>query len=69
MDEADEPAAGLVCIAFGSALTDEAGGWLVRLVHPGFAWMKIVGFLLLQASLLWLIVALGVGIARPGRNA
>jgi hypothetical protein len=59
----------LVCIAFGSALADEAGGWLVRLVHPAFAWMKIVGFLLLQASLLGLIVALGVGIARPGRNA
>jgi hypothetical protein len=59
----------LVCVAFGSAIADEAGGWLVRLVHPAFAWVKVGGFLLLQLSLLGLLVALGVGIARPGRNA
>lgn len=61
--------AAAVCWTFGSALADELSGWLVRLVSPGFAWLKIVGFLSLQASLLLLIVLLAWGVARPGRNA
>jgi hypothetical protein len=28
----------LVIVAFASALLDEGSGWLVRFVHPGFAW-------------------------------
>ncbi|GJM45086.1 MAG: hypothetical protein DHS20C21_19280 [Gemmatimonadota bacterium] len=58
----------LVVVAFASALLDEGSGWLVRFVHPGFAWMKVGGFLLLQASLLGLCIALLVGVLRPGRN-
>lgn len=59
----------LVIIAFASAILDEGSGWLVRFVHPGFAWAKVAGFLLLQASLLGLTVAMMVGVVRPGRNA
>lgn len=45
-----------VVIPFGSALLDEGSGWLVRFVSPGFAYLKIAGFLLLEASLAVLIV-------------
>jgi hypothetical protein len=45
-----------VVIPFTSALLDEGGGWLVRFVHPLFAYVKIAGFLLLEVSLAVLIV-------------
>jgi hypothetical protein len=41
----------LILLSFGSALADEAAGWLVRYVHPGFALLKIAAFLVLQATL------------------
>ncbi len=46
----------LIVIPFFSALTDEGSGWLVRFVHPGFAYLKIAGFLALEISLAVLIV-------------
>ena len=46
----------LVAVPFLSGLLDEGAGWLVRFVHPGFAYLKITGFLLLQTSLLTLVV-------------
>jgi hypothetical protein len=46
----------MIVVPFGSALLDEGAGWLVRFVHPGFAWAKIAGFVLLQGSLAALIV-------------
>ena len=45
----------LIAIPFASALLDEGSGWLVRFVHPAFAWAKVAGFLLLQASLAALV--------------
>jgi hypothetical protein len=45
----------LIVLPFASALLDEGGGWLVRFGHPGFAWLKIAGFLLLQGSLAALV--------------
>lgn len=45
-----------IVIPFGSALLDEGSGWLVRFVSPGFAYLKIAGFLALQSSLAVLIV-------------
>ena len=45
----------LIALPFLAALIDEGGGWLVRFVHPGFAALKIVGFLLLQTSLALLV--------------
>lgn len=46
----------LIIIPFFSALIDEGGGWLVRFVHPGFAYLKIAGFLALEISLAALVV-------------
>ena len=46
----------LITLPFLSALLDEGSGWLVRFLHPGFAWAKIAGFLLLQGSLAALVV-------------
>ncbi len=48
----------LIAAPFAAALLDEGASWLVRFVHPGFAWAKITGFVALQTSL-----ALLVGIA------
>jgi hypothetical protein len=45
----------LIALPFGAAALDEGAGWLVRFAHPGFAYLKIAGFLLLQASLAALI--------------
>jgi hypothetical protein len=46
----------LIVVPFVAAAADEASGWLVRFVHPGFAIAKVGSFLLLQGSLLALIV-------------
>lgn len=46
----------LIALPFLAAALDEGAGWLVRFAHPGFAWLKIAGFLLLQGSLLVLMV-------------
>ena len=46
----------LITVPFASALLDEGASWLVRFASPQFAALKIVGFLLLQASLMALIV-------------
>jgi hypothetical protein len=45
----------LIVLPFVAAGLDEGGGWLVRFGHPGFAWVKIAGFLLLQGSLAALV--------------
>ena len=56
----------LVLATFGSALLQEASGWLVRFVHPGFAWVKVFSFLGLQASMLVLLAGLAWHLAvRP----
>ena len=69
-----------VVLPFVSALLDEASGWGVRFVDPAFAYLKIAGFLTLQASLaglvgvsLWAVFAGGgsTGYAserRPGKD-
>jgi hypothetical protein len=41
----------LSSLTYLSALADEAGGWLVRFVHPLFAYFKIAAFLMLELSL------------------
>src|SRR5262249_32765348 len=42
-----------ICPAFVSGIGDEVSGWAVRFVHPGFAWVKIGFFVLLQSVLFW----------------
>jgi hypothetical protein len=46
----------LIAVPFAAALLDEGAGWGVRFLHPGFALVKIAGFLLLQTSLAVLII-------------
>jgi hypothetical protein len=59
----------MIGLTFGSAILMEICSWLIRFVHPGFAWLKIASFFILQASLLGLVIALLIGVLRPGRNA
>lgn len=56
----------LILTAFSSALLFEAAGWMTRFWAPGFAWLKVVSFVLLQAALGWLIVGIGWSLARAG---
>lgn len=49
---------GLIVVSFLSSLLNEASGWLVRFVHPGFAWLKVASFVVSQASVAFLIGAL-----------
>lgn len=63
-----------VIVPFVSGLVSEASGWLVRFAGPEFALLKVVSFLTLQASLVLLLVVLGLGIlssraiSPPGGN-
>ena len=45
----------LIIVPFFAAILDEGAGWLVRFVSPNFAYAKIAGFLLLEASLAVLV--------------
>ena len=46
---------GLSVLVYFAAIGDEAAGWLVRFVHPGFAYLKIGMFVTLELSLAALI--------------
>jgi hypothetical protein len=46
----------LIALTFFAAVANEAGGWLVRFVHPGFAYFKIGAFLLLETTLAALLI-------------
>ncbi|HSP95704.1 MAG TPA: hypothetical protein VL049_00485 [Candidatus Dormibacteraeota bacterium] len=48
-----------IATAFSSGILGELSGWGVRFVHPGFAYLKIACFLLLEGSILWLVIAVG----------
>jgi hypothetical protein len=47
-----------------SALADELGGWLVRFVHPLFAWFKVGAFVMLELSLASLLVVVIISLLR-----
>jgi hypothetical protein len=51
-------------LTYLSAIADEAGGWLVRFVHPLFAWFKIAAFLLLEFSLAALLMVVVIALIR-----
>ncbi|TAN51805.1 MAG: hypothetical protein EPN21_05840 [Methylococcaceae bacterium] len=59
----------LTGLTFFSALADEGAGWLVRFVHPHFAYFKIASFLLLEASLLALLIFNGIALIMQRRRA
>ncbi len=62
----------MIAGTFLAALLGEGSGWLVRFVHPAFAWLKIASFLGFQACLALLIVGLAAflraGAAEPARR-
>jgi magnesium-transporting ATPase (P-type) len=40
---------------FAGAFFSEAASWLVRYVHPGFAWLKIAAFLTLEIAMAYVM--------------
>ena len=48
--------------SFLSAVANEAAGWLVRFVHPAFAWLKVGTFLVLELSLALLVLCIGASL-------
>lgn len=59
----------LVVVSFTGALADEAGGWLVRFVHPLFAWVKLGGFVALHGSLAMMIALVAWAVWKTPPNA
>ncbi len=58
----------LIVASFGSALLMEAAGWLTRLAHPGFAWLKVGAFVVFQCLLGGLIAGLAMFLVRGTRS-
>ncbi|MEQ1636768.1 MAG: hypothetical protein ABL903_08740 [Methylococcales bacterium] len=58
----------LSSLTYLSALADEGGGWLVRFVHPAFAYFKIAAFILLEASLATLLLVVIISLIRSRRQ-
>ncbi len=59
----------LIAVPFLAGFVDEGAGWLVRFAHPGFAYLKIAGFLLLETSLAVLVaISLWAVFAGSQRN-
>ncbi len=56
-------------LTYSGALCNEAGGWLVRFVHPGFAYFKIGAFLLLEVSLAMLLIAVSASLIASRRQS
>lgn len=55
-------------LTYASALANEAAGWLVRFVHPSFAYFKIGAFLLLETTLAALLVAVSISLILARRR-
>ena len=51
-----------------SAIADETAGWLVRFVHPDFAYFKIASFLILEISLATLIIFVSISLLYARRK-
>lgn len=54
----------LTSSCFLAAVLDELSGWLVRYVHPLFAYLKISAFLVLETSLVLLLVIVGISLLK-----
>ncbi len=55
-------------LTYLSALANEAGGWLVRFVHPDFAYFKIGAFIVLELSLALLVIAVSASLIAARRR-
>jgi hypothetical protein len=58
----------LSSLTFFSAIAEELGGWLVRFVHPLFAYFKIGTFIVLEFSLFALIVTVSWSLIKARRK-
>jgi hypothetical protein len=58
----------LSAVIYLSAIADEAAGWLVRYIHPLFAYFKIAAFLTLEFSLLLLVIVVTFSLLRSRRQ-
>lgn len=58
----------LSALIYLSAIADEAAGWLVRFVHPHFAYFKIASFLVLELSLAALIIFVSISLLYARRK-
>jgi len=58
-----------ISTAFLSAFLHEAAGWLVRFVHPIFAWLKVTTFVVMQGAFAFLMTALLLFLIRGQRSA
>lgn len=58
----------LSSLTYFSAIAEELAGWLVRFVHPQFAYFKIGTFITLELSLFMLIVFVGISLIKARRN-
>jgi len=56
-------------LVYLSAIADELAGWLVRFVHPNFAYFKIGSFLLLEISLAILLFVVSFSLIQSRRRA
>lgn len=54
----------LSALPFGSAVADQLAGWLVRFVHPLFAYFKIAAFLVLEISLAALLICVSISLIK-----
>lgn len=59
----------LSIIVYFSALANELAGWLIRFVHPYFAYFKIATFVLLELSLAVLIILVAISLLQARRRA
>ncbi len=57
----------LSVLIYASAIADELGGWLVRYLHPLFAYFKIGAFVLLELSLAALIIIVCISLLQARR--
>lgn len=58
----------LSALTYASALANEAAGWLVRFVHPNFAYFKIGAFLVLETTLAVLLIAVSISLILARRR-
>ncbi|MDD2864382.1 MAG: hypothetical protein PHC99_06610 [Methylococcales bacterium] len=58
----------LSSLTYFSAIAEELAGWLVRFVHPQFAYFKIVTFITLELSLLALIITVSLSLIKARIN-
>ena len=56
----------LIVGTFAAAALQEGSGWLVRYVSPWFASLKVLGFVGLQAAVLFLLCSLAIFLAKGG---